>query len=178
MSRIGRLPVKIPNGVNIDVDDKKVRVKGPKGELVTDLVDNVVLNIDDNTIIVKRTKDSRKVKAFHGLMRAIINNMVVGVTEGFSKRLDIVGVGYRANMKGKNLELSLGYSHPIVVNPPEGIEFKLLSPQKIEIKGFDKQKVGETAAMIRNIRKPDPYKGKGVRYEGEHIVLKQGKAAK
>lgn len=178
MSRIGKLPVKIPDGVKVKIEEGFIEVTGPKGSIVESIKEGTNIKLENDLIIVERKGNSRKVKAFHGLMRALINNMIEGVTKGFVKKLDIQGVGYRANMKGKNLELIVGFSHPVLIAPEEGIEFKLESPQKIAIYGINKQKVGLVAAYIKAIRKPEPYKGKGIRYEGENISLKAGKTAK
>jgi large subunit ribosomal protein L6 len=178
MSRIGKMPIKIPDGVKVNINNDTIEVIGPKGALVENINKATSVNIENDLIYVERKDNSRRVKAFHGLMRALINNMIEGVTKGFVKKLEIVGVGYRANMKGKNLELIVGLSHPVLIVPEKDVEFKLETPQKIAIYGVDKQKVGAAAAYIKAIRKPDPYKGKGIRYEGEHISLKSGKAVK
>jgi large subunit ribosomal protein L6 len=178
MSRIGKMPIKIPEGVKVSISNGTIEVTGPKGVLVENINKATSVKIENSVIYVERKENSRRAKAFHGLMRALINNMIEGVTKGFVKKLEIVGVGYRANMKGKNLELIVGLSHPVIITPEKDIEFKLESPQKIAIYGMDKQKVGAAAAYIKAIRKPDPYKGKGIRYEGEHISLKAGKAVK
>jgi large subunit ribosomal protein L6 len=178
MSRIGKLPIKIPQGVKVSINGDTLEVTGPKGTVTQQINKATTVKIDNDVIHVERKDNSKRVKAIHGLMRALINNMVEGVTKGFVKKLEIQGVGYRANMKGKNVELLVGYSHPVLVEPEAGIEFKLESPQKIAIYGIDKQRVGAVAAYIKSIRKPEPYKGKGIRYEGEHITLKAGKTAK
>jgi len=178
MSRIGKMPIKIPDGVKVNISNNTIEITGPKGTLVERINNATTVNIENGFIYVIRKDDSKRSKAFHGLTRALINNMVEGVTKGFVKKLEIQGVGYRANMKGNNLELVLGLSHPVIIAPEKDIEFKLESPQKIAIYGVDKQKVGAVAAYIKAIRKPDPYKGKGIRYEGEHISLKAGKAVK
>ncbi|KAA0258458.1 50S ribosomal protein L6 [Deferribacter autotrophicus] len=178
MSRIGKKPISIPSGVNVKVENNKIIVEGPKGKLERELHPKISVEITDKEILVKRHDDNKESRAFHGLYRSLINNMVEGVSKGFEKRLEIVGIGYRAALKGKALDLSLGFSHPVVVEPPEGIEFVVENPQKIVVKGIDKQLVGQVAANIRKIRKPEPYKGKGIRYEGEHILRKAGKSAK
>ena len=178
MSRIGRLPIPVPSGVDVQVDGRKVTVRGPKGELSHTVAPPIEIQLDDGTITVTRPNDQNTVRALHGLTRALINNMVVGVTDGYRKTLEIVGVGYRVQARGSNLEFSLGYSHPILVEAPEGITFKVESPTRFSVEGIDKQKVGEVAANIRKLRKPDPYKGKGVRYQGEQIRRKVGKAGK
>ncbi|MEU5883608.1 50S ribosomal protein L6 [Spirillospora sp. NPDC047279] len=178
MSRIGRLPISVPGGVDVKIDGQEVTVKGPKGTLSHVVAEPIVVELEDGTVSVSRPNDVNTVRALHGLTRALINNMVVGVTEGYSKTLVIQGVGYRAVPKGKNIEFSLGYSHPILVEAPDGITFTVEKPTQIKVEGIDKQKVGEIAANIRKLRKPDPYKGKGVRYEGEQIRRKVGKAGK
>ena len=179
MSRVGQAPIAVPNGVEITIDGRTVAVKGPKGALSREIPGEITVRQDGGTLLVERPDDERQNRAFHGLARALVNNMVVGVTEGYRKQLDIIGVGYRAAAKNPTtLELALGFSHPVVVNAPEGITFEVPSPTRIEIVGIDKQVVGQVAANIRSIRKPEPYKGKGVRYAGEHVVRKAGKAAK
>ncbi|MCW2898212.1 MAG: ribosomal protein [Streptosporangiaceae bacterium] len=178
MSRIGRLPIPVPGGVEVKVDGQAVTVKGPKGELSHTVAEPIGVKLEDGTVTVDRPNDENTVRALHGLTRSLINNMVVGVTEGYSKSLEIVGVGYRVQAKGSNLEFSLGYSHPVKVEAPEGISFKVERPTLFTVEGIDKQKVGEVAANIRKLRKPDPYKGKGVRYQGEQIRRKVGKAGK
>ncbi|TYB48594.1 50S ribosomal protein L6 [Actinomadura chibensis] len=178
MSRIGRSPITVPGGVEVTLDGREVVVKGPKGTLSHTVADPIEVKQEDGSIVVTRPNDLNKVRGLHGLTRTLINNMVVGVTEGYKKTLVIQGVGYRVVAKGKNLEFSLGYSHPIVVEPPEGINFTVERPTQLVVEGIDKQKVGEVAANIRKLRKPDPYKGKGVRYEGEQIRRKVGKAGK
>ncbi|MEW2355216.1 50S ribosomal protein L6 [Spirillospora sp. NPDC029432] len=178
MSRIGRLPIAVPSGVDLRVDGRQVTVKGPKGELSHTVAEPIEVALEDGTVTVTRPDDINVNRALHGLTRTLINNMVVGVTEGYKKTLVIQGVGYRVVAKGKNLEFSLGYSHPITVEPPEGITFTVEKPTQLVVEGIDKQKVGEVAANIRKLRKPDPYKGKGVRYEGEQIRRKVGKAGK
>ncbi len=177
MSRIGRKPIPIPDGVNVDVKQGTVNVKGPKGEL-TQVVDrDMKVSVDDGTLNVARPTDRGEHRALHGLTRSLIANMVEGVTDGFERRLEIQGVGYRAQLKGRVLELALGYSHPVTVEAPEGIEFELPQPTEVIVRGVDKQLVGEVAARIRKQRPPEPYKGKGVRYAGEHVPRKVGKRA-
>ena len=178
MSRIGRLPIPIPSGVDIAIDGQAVSVKGPKGALSHVVAEPIVVERQDGVLNVTRPNDEGKVRALHGLSRTLIANMVTGVTEGYSKTLEIVGVGYRVAAKGKDLEFSLGFSHPVVVTPPEGITFGGEAPTRFVVEGIDKQLVGETAARIRKLRKPDPYKAKGVRYQGEVIRRKVGKAGK
>ena len=177
MSRIGRLPITIPAGVEVKCDEGMVTVKGPKGELSQSISDLISIEIEDGVINVKRANDEKEARSLHGLTRTLINNMVVGVTEGYQKKLELVGVGYRAQVKGNDLEMSLGYSHPVVVKAIEGITFECPSQTEILVKGIDKQKVGQVTADIRKWRAPEPYKGKGIRYEGEHIRRKLGKAA-
>lgn len=177
MSRIGKKVVVIPKGVQISVANNNVKVKGPKGELSGSFLDTVNVVIENNELTVTRVDDQAKNRALHGLTRALINNMVVGVTEGFAKTLDIVGVGYRAEMKGTNLLLQLGYSHPIYFMPPEGVTLTTPTQTQIIISGIDKQLVGSVAAKIRSFRKPEPYKGKGIKYSTEVIRRKAGKTA-
>jgi len=178
MSRIGRLPIPVPSGVDIAIDGQAVSVKGPKGQLSLRVAEPIQVTAEDALVRVTRPNDEGHVRALHGLSRTLIANMVTGVTTGYSKTLEIVGVGYRVQAKGKNLEFSLGFSHPVVVEPPEGITFRVEAPTRFVVEGIDKQLVGETAARIRKIRKPDPYKAKGVRYQGEVIRRKVGKAGK
>ena len=179
MSRIGRLPIPVPAGVDVTVDGQQVTVKGPKGTLSHTIAESITLGKqDDGTLLVQRPDDSRDNRALHGLTRSLVANMVIGVTEGYAKAMEIRGVGYRVAAKGSDLEFALGYSHPVPVAAPEGIAFEVQSPTKFVVRGIDKQKVGEVAANIRKLRKPDPYKGKGVRYEGEQIKLKVGKTGK
>src|ERR671930_1790889 len=178
MSRIGRSPIPVPGGVDVQIDGRKITVRGPKGELSHTVVEPIEIYLDDGTLTVTRPNDQNSVRALHGLTRALLNNMVVGVTDGYRKTLEIVGVGYRVQAKGKDLEFSLGYSHPITVEPPDGITFNVERPTIFSVEGIDKQKVGEVAANIRKLRKPDPYEGKGVRYQGEQIRRKVGKAGK
>ena len=180
MSRIGKLPIPVPSGVDVSVDERLVTVKGPKGTLTHTVVEPITVDRGENgTLEVKRPDDERESRSRHGLTRTLIANMVTGVTEGYEKKLEIVGVGYRVLSKGPTqLEFQLGYSHPITVNAPEGITFTVEGPTKLGVQGIDKQLVGEVAANIRKLRKPEPYKGKGVRYAGEHIRRKVGKAGK
>ena len=178
MSRIGKLPVTIPSGVTVTVEGNTVKVKGPRGELAHKVPDGISVERNDTTLNVNRASEETNHKSLHGLTRSLIANMVEGVTKGYEKRLAIVGVGYRAAMKGNDLEIQVGYSHPVVVPAPEGIEFEVPTPTQIVVRGNDKQQVGEVAANIRKIRKPEPYKGKGIRYENEYVRKKAGKAAK
>jgi large subunit ribosomal protein L6 len=178
MSRIGRLPIPIPSGVDIAIDGQAVNVKGPKGELSLTLAEPISVVREDTVLRVTRPTDEGRVRALHGLSRTLLANMVTGVTAGYSKTLEIVGVGYRVQAKGQALEFSLGFSHPVLVEPPVGITFRVEAPTRFVVEGIDKQLVGETAARIRKIRKPDPYKAKGVRYQGEVIRRKVGKAGK
>lgn len=179
MSRIGRAPITVPSGVEITISGRNVTVKGPKGVLARSIPGDITVRQEDSTLVVERPDDERHNRALHGLTRSLVNNMVVGVTDGFNKDLEIVGVGYRATAKGPNqLELALGFSHPVVVDAPEGISFEVPQPTRISVKGIDKELVGQVAANIRKVRKPEPYKGKGVRYAGERVIRKAGKAAK
>lgn len=179
MSRIGRLPISIPSGVDVLVDGPVVTVKGPKGTLTHSVVEPIAVERqDDGTIVVTRPDDERDSRSRHGLTRTLIANMVIGVTQGYEKGLEIVGTGYRVQAKGQDLEFALGYSHPIVFPAPDGISFAVESPTKFKVIGIDKQQVGEVAANIRKLRKPEPFKGKGVRYEGEVVRRKAGKAGK
>ena len=179
MSRIGKTPIEITSGVEVVVTADSVEVKGPKGTLEQSIPEGIEVQKEDETIIVKRDNDLRETKALHGLVRSLINNMVQGVTEGYQKQLDLVGVGYRAQSKGSNaLELQLGFSHPVKYSAPEGITLEVPSQTEINISGIDKQVVGQVAADIRALKKPEPYKGKGIRYVGEHIIRKAGKTAK
>jgi large subunit ribosomal protein L6 len=177
MSRIGKLPIEIPPSVDVQLERGRVRVKGPKGELEQRVSPDLLLEREDSRLVVKRPTDRKDHRALHGLTRTLINNMVIGVTEGFEKRLEIQGVGYRAQMRGNGLELALGYSHPVRVDAPAGIEFEVPVPTQVIVRGIDKQAVGETAARIRKSRPPEPYKGKGIRYAGEHVARKVGKRA-
>ncbi|CAB4878851.1 unannotated protein [freshwater metagenome] len=179
MSRIGRMPITVPNGVEVNVEGQEVTVKGPKGTLSQVIVEPIkVVRNEDGSVGVERPDDDRRNRSLHGLSRTLINNMVVGVTEGYKKTLEIVGVGYRVAATGKDLEFALGFSHPVIVQAPEGISFDVESPTRFHVSGIDKQLVGEVSAKIRKLRKPDPYKGKGVRYQGEVIRRKVGKAGK
>ena len=179
MSRIGKLPVKIEAGVTITVDDSNVvTVKGPKGTLSQQMHPDMQIEQDNGVLTVKRPSDDKAHRALHGLTRSLIHNMVVGVTTGFEKKLEIVGTGYRAQLQGKDLVLNMGYSQPVEFQPIEGITFEVPTPNKISVKGIDKQVVGQIAANIREVRPPEPYKGKGIRYEGETVLRKEGKAGK
>jgi large subunit ribosomal protein L6 len=179
MSRIGKQAITVPSGVEVTIDGPSVRVKGPKGQLEHSLVGDVAVVRDGDVLTVNRADDSRSNRSLHGLQRTLIANMVIGVSDGFSKELDIVGVGYRAAAQGSNaVELSVGYSHTVKFEAPEGITFEVPAPTRIVVRGHDKQLVGQVAADIRKIRKPEPYKGKGIRYVGEHIRRKAGKSAK
>ena len=179
MSRIGRLPVPVPSGVDVTIDGRNVTVKGPKGQLAHTIAEPISISSEeDGVLAVSRPNDERQSRALHGLTRTLIANMVEGVTNGYTKKLEIHGTGYRVLAKGANLEFALGYSHSILVKAPEGISFQVENPTRFAVSGIDKQQVGEVAANIRKLRKPDPYKGKGVRYEGEHIRRKVGKAGK
>jgi len=178
MSRIGKLPVPIPSCVDVAIEGQQVTVKGPKGTLVHTVVEPITVAREDSAITVARPDDERDSKARHGLSRTLIANMVTGVTEGYSKTLEIVGTGYRVTAKGSDLEFALGFSHPVLIKAPDGITFRVEAPTRFAVEGIDKQKVGEVAANIRKLRKPDPYKGKGVRYQGENVRRKAGKAGK
>ena len=178
MSRIGKLPIAVPGGVDVTIDGREVTVKGPKGSLSHSVAAPIVVAQEDGTLLVRRPDDERTSKALHGLTRSLLANMVLGVTQGYEKRLEIVGTGYRVTAKGSNLEFALGYSHPITVEPPQGVTFTVEAPTRFMVSGIDKQQVGEVAANLRKLRKPDPYKGKGVRYAGEQIRRKVGKAGK
>ena len=179
MSRIGKMPVSIPAGVTVDVKgDNVVHVKGPKGELTQQMHKDMLISVEEGAVVVKRPSEDKMHKSLHGLTRTLIHNMVVGVTEGYQKVLEINGVGYRAQMQGTTLNMALGYSHPVDIVPPEGITISVEANTKITVKGSNKQKVGDVAALIRSKRKPEVYKGKGVKYEGEYIRRKAGKAGK
>jgi large subunit ribosomal protein L6 len=179
MSRIGKLPITVPSGVDVAIDGRTVTVKGPKGTLSHTVIEPITVERDDSgTLNVKRPDDERRSKAMHGLSRTLVNNLVVGVTAGYEKKLEIYGVGYRVALRGTTLEFALGFSHPVVIPAPEGVTFAVESPTRFSVSGIDKQLVGETAANIRKLRKPDPYKGKGVRYAGEVIRRKVGKTGK
>lgn len=178
MSRIGRKPISIPSGVNVTLEDLQITVKGPKGTLSRALHKDMKISIEENVINVERPSDNKLHRSLHGTTRSVIANMVNGVTEGYAKSLELVGVGYRANKNGEKLVLSVGYSHPVEIVPEEGIEFEVPSNTKIVVKGISKELVGATAAKIRSVREPEPYKGKGIKYEGERILRKEGKAGK
>lgn len=182
MSRIGRMPVPIPSGVDVAIEAGTVTVIGPKGTLSHTVASPIMVERDDTdgraVLVVRRPDDGRESRSLHGLTRTLVANMVIGVTDGFAKTLEIRGVGYRVTAKGSDLEFALGFSHPVPVKAPDGIAFEVQSPTRFHVRGIDKQRVGETAATIRKLRKPDPYKGKGVRYEGEVVKLKVGKTGK
>jgi large subunit ribosomal protein L6 len=179
VSRIGLMPVPLPKGVTVNIEGSTVQVKGPKGELVRTLNSEMQIKLEDNRLLVERPTDQRRHRALHGLTRALLNNMVLGVSQGFTRRLEIEGVGYRAEIQGKNLVLNVGFSHPVVVEPPPGISFEVEKGTRVfSVLGADKEMVGEMAARIRRIRPPEPYKGKGIRYQGEHVRRKAGKAGK
>ena len=178
MSRVGKLPIAVPNGVDVTIDGQHVAVKGPKGTLELDVHEPIAVALEDGEVKVTRPNDERENRALHGLTRSLINNMVIGVTEGYTINMEITGVGYRVLQKGSNLEFSLGYSHPILIEAPEGITFATDGQTKFSIAGIDKQKVGQIAAVIRRLRKDDPYKGKGIHYAGEQIRRKVGKTGK
>ena len=179
MSRIGKSPITIPSGVDVSIGDRHVTVKGPKGTLERDLPGEITVRQDGDTLLVERPDDQRQNRAMHGLVRSLVNNMVVGVTDGFAKELEIIGVGFRATAKGSDaIDLALGFSHGIEVKAPEGISFEVPAQNRIIVRGIDKEKVGQVAADIRKLRKPEPYKGKGVRYLGEHVARKAGKSGK
>ncbi|HEY1572722.1 MAG TPA: 50S ribosomal protein L6 [Pseudonocardiaceae bacterium] len=179
MSRIGKLPITVPTGVDVSIEGQQVNVKGPKGVLSHTVVEPItVAHEDDGTLAVRRPDDERRSRALHGLSRTLVANMIVGVTQGYEKKMEIYGVGYRVTAKGRDLEFALGYSHPVPVKAPEGITFAVETPTRFSVSGIDKQQVGEVAANIRKLRKPDPYKGKGVRYAGEKIRRKVGKTGK
>ena len=178
MSRIGRLPIIVPSGVDVTIDGRNVTVTGPKGTLSRALHPDITVSREDGTIVVTRPTEQKTHKQLHGLTRTLVNNMVVGVTDGYRKGLEITGVGYRAALNGKRLTLNLGYSHPIEIDPPDGISFELENPTRLAVVGIDKELVGQIAAQVRSTRKPEPYKGKGVRYAGEKIRRKAGKAGK
>ncbi len=178
MSRIGLAPVSVPSGVTVTIKGQNVEVKGPKGTLNTDIPEPITAAQEGDEIIVSRPDDHRKNRSLHGLSRSLVNNMVVGVTQGFTIKMEIFGVGYRVQLKGKNLEFSLGFSHPVVIEAPQGVTFAVDGNTKFSITGIDKQEVGQIAANIRHLRKDDPYKGKGIRFEGEQIRRKVGKTGK
>ena len=178
MSRIGKAPITVPSGVDVTISGRTVTVKGPKGSLSRDIPGEIVVRKEESTILVERPNDERINRSLHGLSRTLVNNMVIGVTDGFTKELEIVGVGYRAEAQGANLRLALGFSHPVVVPAPAGISFEIPVQTRVIVKGIDKELVGQVAANIRSIRKPEPYKGKGVRYLNERILRKAGKTGK
>jgi large subunit ribosomal protein L6 len=178
MSRIGRLPITVPSGVDVTIDGRNVTVTGPKGSLSRALHPDMTVSREDGTIVVTRPTEQKTHKQLHGLTRTLVNNMVVGVTDGYRKGLEITGVGYRALLVGQKLQLSLGYSHPVEIDPPAGVSFELENPTRLAVVGIDKELVGQIAAKVRSSRKPEPYKGKGVRYAGEQIRRKAGKAGK
>lgn len=178
MSRIGNMPVTLPSGVEVKVDGSNVVVKGSKGELSRRFHERISFDLEEGVVNVVRPDDTRESKALHGLSRALLHNMVLGVSEGFSRELEIQGVGYRAALKGRDLELQVGFSHPVVVEAPEGITFEVPEPTQVRVSGIDKEKVGQVAANIRGVRPPEPYKGKGIRYVGEYVRRKAGKAGK
>ncbi|GGA04630.1 large subunit ribosomal protein L6 [Paenibacillus sp. V4I3] len=178
MSRIGRKPITIPSGVNVTLDNTQITVKGPKGSLSRELHKDMKVNVLENEISVERPSDNKLHRSLHGTTRSVVANMVSGVTEGFTKSLDLVGVGYRANKSGDKLVLNVGYSHPVEITPENGIEFDVPTNTKIIVKGIDKELVGAMAAKVRSVREPEPYKGKGIKYEGERILRKEGKAGK
>jgi large subunit ribosomal protein L6 len=179
VSRIGQMPIPLPQGVTVDIKNNTVVVKGPKGELLRTFDPGMQIKLEDNRLVVQRSTDQRRHRALHGLTRALLNNMVAGVSQGFTRRLEIVGVGYRAELQGSNLVLNVGYSHPVVIEPPPGILFEIEKGYRsLVVSGIDKELVGEMAARIRRVRPPEPYKGKGIRYEGEYVRRKAGKAGK
>ncbi|MEE4021596.1 50S ribosomal protein L6 [Gordonia sp. PKS22-38] len=178
MSRIGKHPIQIPTGVDVTIDGQDVKVKGPKGELSVTIAEPITVAKEDNEIVVSRPNDERRNRSLHGLSRTLVNNLVIGVTQGYTTKMEIFGVGYRVQAKGTDLEFALGYSHPVPIEAPEGISFAVESPTKFSISGIDKQQVGQISANIRRLRRPDPYKGKGIRYEGEQIRRKVGKTGK
>jgi large subunit ribosomal protein L6 len=178
MSRIGKAPISVPSGVEVTISGRNVTVKGPKGTLSRDIPGDIIVRKEEDTIVVERPNDERQNRSLHGLSRTLVSNMVIGVTDGFAKELEIVGVGYRAEAAGSDLRLALGFSHPVMVPAPAGISFEIPVQTRVIVKGIDKELVGQVAANIRAIRKPEPYKGKGVRYLGEHIVRKAGKTGK
>ena len=178
MSRIGRLPITVPSGVDVTIDGRNVTVTGPKGSLSRALHPDMTLSREDGTLVVTRPTEQKTHKQLHGLTRTLVNNMVIGVSDGYRKGLEITGVGYRAALNGRKLQLNLGYSHPIEIDPPEGISFEVETPTRLAVVGIDKERVGQVAATVRATRKPEPYKGKGVRYAGEQVRRKAGKAGK
>ncbi|GLX71106.1 50S ribosomal protein L6 [Paenibacillus glycanilyticus] len=178
MSRIGRKPIQVPAGVSVSLDNTVITVKGPKGSLTREIHKDMKVNVAENEIVIERPSDNKLHRSLHGTTRSVIANMVSGVTEGFSKNLELVGVGYRANKTGDKIVLNVGYSHPVEIAPEAGIEFEVPANTKITVRGIDKERVGAVAAQIRSVREPEPYKGKGIKYEGERIIRKEGKAGK
>ena len=178
MSRIGRKPINVPAGVTVTLDNSVITVKGPKGSLTRELHKDMKVSVAENEIVIERPSDNKEHRSLHGTTRSVVNNMVIGVTEGYAKNLELVGVGYRANKTGDKLVLNVGYSHPVEITPEPGIEFEVPSQTKITVKGINKERVGAYAAKIRSVREPEPYKGKGIKYEGERIIRKEGKAGK
>jgi large subunit ribosomal protein L6 len=178
MSRIGKAPIAVPSGVDVTVDGRKVTVKGPKGTLSHEVDEPITVSVDDGVLSVARPDDERESRALHGLSRSLLNNLVQGVSQGYERKLEIHGVGYRVQLRGSDLEFALGFSHPVKITPPDGITFTVESPTRFSVQGIDKQLVGQVAANIRWLRRPDPYKGKGVRYAGEQIRRKVGKTGK
>jgi len=179
MSRIGKSPINVPSGVDVNISGRQISVKGPKGTLEREIPGEITVRQDGETLVVERPDEERENRAMHGLVRSLVNNMVLGVTDGFTKELEIIGVGYRAAAQGPTtLDLALGFSHPVKIEAPDGITFEVPAPNRIAVRGSDKELVGQVAADIRKLRKPEPYKGKGVRYLGEHVARKAGKAGK
>lgn len=178
MSRIGRKPITVPSGVDVTLNNSVITVKGPKGTLTREIHKDIKVTVEDNQILVERPSDNKLHRSLHGTTRSVVNNMVSGVTEGYSKTLELVGVGYRASKSGEKLVLNVGYSHPVEITPEAGIEFEVPVNTKIIVKGINKERVGEYAAKVRAVRAPEPYKGKGIKYEGERIIRKEGKAGK
>jgi large subunit ribosomal protein L6 len=178
MSRVGKNPVVVPSGVDVTIDGQNVKAKGPKGELSLSISEPIQVALEDGAVVVTRPNDERRNRALHGTSRSLVQNIVTGVHEGYTTKMEIFGVGYRVQAKGSDLEFALGYSHPVPIKAPEGITFAVESPTKFSVSGIDKQKVGEISAKIRRLRRPDPYKGKGIRYEGEQIRRKVGKTGK
>ena len=178
MSRVGRLPIEVPNNLKVNITDGKIEISNGKDSLLLDIPSVIDVKFKNNTITVSRKEETKEAKALHGTIRALINNMVIGLTKGFTKNLELVGIGYKAEVKGNELVLNLGYSHPVIYKIPEGINIKVEKNTKVIVSGIDKQKVGQVAAEIRAFRKPEPYKGKGIRYEGEYIMMKAGKRSK
>lgn len=178
MSRIGKKPIAIPDGVDVSIKENQVTVKGPKGTLTRSFQENIAIKLEENQVVVERANDLRQNRALHGTTRSLIANMIEGVSQGFSKILELVGVGYRAQKKGNTLELAVGYSHPVVITPPKGVEIEVPSQTQIVVKGIDKEEVGALAAKIRSVREPEPYNGKGIKYKDEIIRRKEGKSGK